>query len=203
MAAHGIPSSQNSGLADRALELFEQTSLALVELARREPETAVALARRLYIRVAERSKSDAKLPDPHSAIERSPVEFATPEKTKVLGAHVAIKLGNADIRSFLKPHDIAQRSLRNRTLRGALFDDIILLLLHANSDRDLVAADVKGEFVRLDIQAGETALLSRIARLRESGCLEKVSVTGTGLYRLTEAGRKAAQTAKDRRSVKV
>jgi hypothetical protein len=202
----------SSGLADRAFDLADETTAVLVELADQEPQLAAALARRIYSKVTDRSKHFIKLRDPivdpdnaesdlatSEAADDAETGFAHTEASAVSKPDVAFEHAKGDIQSFLKPRDIDQRSLQNRKLRGELFDDIILMLLLANSERMLVASDIKNEFIRLRIKVRDTALLSRIARLREDKALEPVSVTGTGLYRLSADGRKIAQSAKEQR----
>jgi hypothetical protein len=193
------PSSARGGLADRALDLVEETSTALIALARYEPKTAVTLARQLYEKVADKSKSSVNSKTNASSPDKRRSSLGTERSDTALNVGAAVGHSDDEIRSCLKPSDIDQRSIRNRKLRGTLFDDIILTLLLENRERDLVAADIKNEFARLQIVVKENALLSRIARLREAKSLEPVVSTGTGIYRLSPDGMKTAQSAKDRR----
>jgi hypothetical protein len=192
----GLASAKRE-VAARAVRLTNEASAVLQELAEYEPNTAFALASNLFDTVSEKTK--LILNDDPSQAEEAKSQLSVEQGGVSTSERFDLAPDTGEIKSYLKPSEINQRSILNRKLRRTMYDDIVLLLLLANEGRDLVATDLKNEFARLQIKIGSTTLLSRVARLREDKAIESVIVTRAGFYRLTMGGRKVALEAKRKR----
>jgi hypothetical protein len=114
----------------------------------------------------------------------------------------------------LDKSSVNYRDESNKFSRSQLYNDITLIFMLENMQfsAGLLFNDIKGEFTRLGVDIKDSALLSRLSRMRTDGALLPISKKGgsspqngsspTGRYKLSEGGIKAALAARRQRGMK-
>jgi hypothetical protein len=186
-------------LSARKVRLMREINTLFDELSDLDSALAEAVVVDLNQQLTEKSKEVINDAPPLATVRHDSAYGAGETSLADVDGREAAR--DTDIKSFLKPNEIDQRSLDNRKLRGPLLDEIALLLLLANDERNIVYDDIKKEFASLRIEIEDSTLLSRLSRLRSDNrkALEPVSTTGTGFYRLSTGGRKVAQDFREKR----
>lgn len=96
--------------------------------------------------------------------------------------------------SGIEVRDILPKWLKDRSINATLRSDI-LLIFFAQNQAGVISSDIFDELDRLKLKEPVGTVRSRISELRKFDLVEQRSDSGSGVFRVTEKGREAAQKA--------